>query len=809
VFVSAQRDLEAMQKSVVWCGSAAVRRLSELVTTEVEQAQAAPKESFTDAIFGAAFFEAGAAKLRASTSRGLSEIGRGIDAVLRLPAEYRVAGTVALFAALLFIPYLGAVGLWDCWETHYGEVARSMIQRNDYLYPYWESAPFFSKPPLTMWIQALGMQIVATNRTDGALGIYTEWGMRLPFALWSILGLALLSYALCRLVNRRVALATGFVLATMPLYFLVTRQSVTDTPLVAAMTCALACGLVGQLDGETKHRAAWWYAFYFFCGLATLAKESLGILVPAIFAVFLVLCVVPYDAKSWEEHFLWLISKDFRQDVEAGRRPMPALWDQFFKMRLGSGLLVFAAVALPWYVAMMLTADGVDDEGKTFLARLIHDNFNRLAVGVHTTTPGGTFIYFIEQGGLGTFPWVALIPGALAGAARFRPRSGSRVDYVGIIASIWSAGVFLLVALSATKFHHYLLPALPGLAILVALFIDRLWEDGIPAHAMSLVFGLVLFILVGKDLSNNPKNFTDLFVYNYDRPYPFEMVQRPISLFGSRGLWAGDLLALVLIGTGAYLLLETFAAKGRVVYSRALALLLGLVGTAILLATATRGRISAMLFIGLALALVALYLGWELGRAEKSQRGLLLLSSGAVGLAALVFVAQGVRSQNFDPLLPNLLQGMNIKTALGFAFAVAGTLCAVAALMRSRVLLFGSFWALAFAFALWFNWSHWVDLSHHWTQRDLFWRYYSQRKPDEPIAAFMMNWRGETFYSKNTVKQIKESPRLTQYASLPGRKWALVEHNRLQILKNAVGPEKTVNTIDRDLNNKFVLVTFE
>ena len=56
MFVSAQRDLEAIQKSVVWCGCAAVRRLSELVTSEVEQAQATPKESFTDAIFGAAFF---------------------------------------------------------------------------------------------------------------------------------------------------------------------------------------------------------------------------------------------------------------------------------------------------------------------------------------------------------------------------------------------------------------------------------------------------------------------------------------------------------------------------------------------------------------------------------------------------------------------------------------------------------------------------------------------------------------------------------------------------------------------------------
>ncbi len=781
------------------------------MSSPIEQAQAAPNETLTDAILGAAFFEAGAVKLRGSKNRALNGVGRVIDAVLRLRPELRIAGLVALFAALLFIPYLGAVGLWDPWETHYGEVARSMIQRNDYVYPYWESAWFFSKPPLTMWITALGMQLVGTNRTTGALALYTEWGMRLPIALWSILALALLSYAICRLVNRRVALATGFVLATMPLYFLITRQSVTDTPLVAAMTCALACGLLGQLDDGTRHRAAWWYAFYFFCGLATLAKESLGLVVPAIFAVYLVLSIAPYEAKSWEEHFQWLVSPDFRSEVRAGRQGMPVLWEQFYKMRLGTGLLVFIAVALPWYVTMLLTANGVDEEGKTFWGRIVHDNFNRLAVGVHMTGPQGMFTYFIEQGGLGIFPWVGLIPGALAMAARFRLRTSSRTENVGVIASIWTAGIFLLVTISATKFHYYIFPALPGLAILTALFIDRLWEEGIAVHWMSLLLGLVLFILVGKDLSNNPKNFTDLFVYNTDRPYPFDLVQRPISLFGSRPLWTGDLLALVLIGAGGYLLLETFAAKRRMVYSRALALLLALVGGAILLATGTRGRLSAMLFIGLAVALVALYLAWELGRAERAQKGLIILAGGMAGVAALAFIAQGARSTNFDPLLPNLLQGINLKAALGFAFAVAGTLCAVGALMRSRTLLFGSFWALAFAFALWFNWSHWVSLSHHWTQRDLFWRYYAQRKPDEPIAAFMMNWRGETFYSKNTVKQVKDNAaaKMAQYAALPGRKWALVEHNRLQVLKNAIGPEKTVNTIDRDLNNKFVLVTIE
>ena len=59
---------------------------------------------------------------------------------------------------------------------------------------------------------------------------------------------------------------------------------------------------------------------------------------------------------------------------------------------------------------------------------------------------------------------------------------------------------------------------------------------------MSLLLGLVFFILVGKDLAGNPKNFTDLFVYNYDRPYPFELDARAIR-FGDHVLATGDVVA--------------------------------------------------------------------------------------------------------------------------------------------------------------------------------------------------------------------------------------------------------------------------
>ena len=54
-------------------------------------------------------------------------------------------------------------------------------------------------------------------------------------------------------------------------------------------------------------------------------------------------------------------------------------------------------------------------------------------------------------------------------------------------------------------------------------------------------------------------------------------------------------------------------------------------------------------------------------------------------------------------------------------------LWAVAAAVRARIPeLFGAFWAFALALAVWLGWSHWVALSHHWTQRDLLWRYHAQ-----------------------------------------------------------------------------------
>jgi methionyl-tRNA formyltransferase len=62
-------------------------------------------------------------------------------------------------AALVLIPLLGSFGLWDPWETHYGEVARQITERNDWISTWWgshwedaqgqtEGSYFYSKPIL-------------------------------------------------------------------------------------------------------------------------------------------------------------------------------------------------------------------------------------------------------------------------------------------------------------------------------------------------------------------------------------------------------------------------------------------------------------------------------------------------------------------------------------------------------------------------------------------------------------------------------------------------------------------------------------
>ena len=602
-----------------------------------------------------------------------------------LNGEQRLTVGLALLSAVLFVPWLGATGLWDPWEPHYGEVAREMIARGDYIHPWWESAWFFSKPALDLWLMAAGILAASANGPERHLGVFTEWGVRLPFAALTALGAILVFVAVSRLIGRRTGALAALAMLTSPLFVLFARQAVPDPVFVGLLECAMASLAIAMLDDEAHD--GWCAAFYCFAGLATLSKGLLGFALPG--AVALVYCVVTGE------------------------------WHRLKRLRLLAGSLVVLAICAPWY-GTMFAFDGRDDEAKTFFERfIVHDHFRRLASGVHTTTPGGSFTYFIEQIGFDVFPWVFAIPGAMANIARLQVRPRTPRDRALFFLLLWLLIGFSVFAFSATKFHHYTFPVLAPLLVFCALWIEDLLERGLRAQAGTVFAGGVLYALVAHDLALDPKHLTDLFVYNYDRPYPRESDPR---------------------------------------------------------------RFLALLFY--AAPAVALS-PWLFDRLTQLLAGLRALPA----KASRAQWAQAVRAR---------FGGAPLETQEA---------------PQDRLITIAAVCALAVAFAVFLGWVQWRRWSPDWSQRDLFWVYYQQSQPDEPIAAYKMNWRGETFYSRNTVRQVQRGafPTVTlqEFLAGPGeRKWLLVEQSRLNDLRTALGGGNRLRVVE-NRNNKFVLTLAE
>ena len=100
---------------------------------------------------------------------------------------------LVLTALLLFVPGLGAVHLFDWDEINFAEIAREMIVTGDYMRPQVDFQPFWEKPPLFMWMQALCMN---------AFGV-GEFAARLPNAICGIVTLLVL-YRIGRLLRNEV-----------------------------------------------------------------------------------------------------------------------------------------------------------------------------------------------------------------------------------------------------------------------------------------------------------------------------------------------------------------------------------------------------------------------------------------------------------------------------------------------------------------------------------------------------------------------------------------------------------------------------
>ena len=509
---------------------------------------------------------------------------------------------VILFGLVLYLPFAGTYGLFDPWETHYGEVARQMAVRGDYISLWWPGAPldadhFWSKPVLSFWLMSLFLRafgVVGGAPGAIALGARAEWAVRIPFCLMGVLGIWAVYLCLARFVGRRAGVLGAVVLATSPLYALVARQAMTDMAFVGPMTMALALGAMALFDDQDEilprrqwRGLSWPHHGLYYAAVGLFAVAALPqLIVNAIQLSWplrlgrLVLTVpgtvvmLPY--LTGFVGFVWLSARArFRAPLYlfiaatlcglatlakglAGLG-LPVIifvayllftwnWRRLRRAELGVAILIallaVAVVSVPWHHAMLIR------HGFPFWDELYGDNhWRRLVLGRHGDR--GSFEYFVRELGYAMLPWVGLAPAALATVA-MSPVRDVRRQGIFWFGAIWFVAAYALVSFSVTKFHHYILPALPGLAIAIACFLDDVMSrrtGRVAAVVGTLGLGLGAIVVVDLvEAKSSAQHFIWLFSYDYinapkGRPWPDALDFRP-ALCVFAGTFAALTLAL-------------------------------------------------------------------------------------------------------------------------------------------------------------------------------------------------------------------------------------------------------------------------
>ena len=473
--------------------------------------------------------------------------------------RYELAIVAALSLAVL-LPGLWSFQLIDPWETHYSEVGRRILEDDDWVHLKWQNEVFRSKPILTFWLIAGSMETMGVA-TDGgysgelAVSDLAVFAARLPFTLFGAFGLVMLWWMLASLVNRRVAWIAFGITLTCPIYMLVSRQAITDMPMVASLMGAVALFAMHVHKGK-EPLVPWWRRvnahhlflaclalfvlsqavyyivyFHFSPGVARGLKLSQPgwVLGGGTIAVFggLVAWMVVHPVRT--RGAVWLHWAFFLFAVAAlAKGPvillvlaiaglyilLTASWRLLLDWEWLRGAVVAALVMVPWHLAMFFK------DGQAWVNEYFEYHMGkRLAEGAHQQDAKTTFDYFSSVLGVGMWPWAVLIPAALV-SILWTANNRTREGQVRLLCGIWAIAGFALFAFSQTKFHHYILPVVPALAILVAFWIDDALEGRGGRVALYALFAAALSLLVTRDLLGEPKQIIELFIYRYDRPWP-------------------------------------------------------------------------------------------------------------------------------------------------------------------------------------------------------------------------------------------------------------------------------------------------
>lgn len=373
--------------------------------------------------------------------------------------------TVAAFCAFLFFFGLGAIGLTGADEPRYAQIAREMLGRHDWVTPVLYGKPWLEKPILYYWEAILAYKVFGVS----------DWAARLPAAV-SATAMLFAIVEFMRRIRPEAAMDAALMTAASAACIGFSHAASTDMPLAAMFTIAMLCWFRACTDAAcsvsvpAENKAALMpkrisparlplLGFYFFIALATLAK---GPVAPGL-AALIVLSYVAV-ARRWN-----LIAE--------------TLW--------WPGIVLFLAVAAPWYIAVQ--------RANPQFAREFFLQQNLARFGTNLYRHKQPFWYYVPVLLAALTPWtIFAIASFIAAAKKLEPQRARRNtgSELRLFLLFWAVVPVLFFSISQSKLPGYILPAIPAWTLLLATHIATRPDDEAPGWPTIIVHSVLAAALV-------------------------------------------------------------------------------------------------------------------------------------------------------------------------------------------------------------------------------------------------------------------------------------------------------------------------
>lgn len=372
---------------------------------------------------------------------------RGAIVALSMKAVQQRVLLLALFAT----PYFAALtdsSIWDSNEAFYAQTPREMLQRSDWVTPYFNGRPRLNKPPLAYWAVGLFYKL---------FGVSLFWE-RFVMALLAAGCVGIVFQLGSMLFDPDAALLSAGTLATTFRFAVLSRRLLIDMLMLFFVLAAV----LFFLRWLRRRRRLDFFLCSAALGLGFLAKGPAALLPVVLFAFFL---------------------------TATGQ------WKLIREMPLAPAALIFLGLCLPWFLLLGFKT-GWDVVADFFLKENL-GRFSHLDYG-----PRRAWHYYFGVFLGDFFPWSLFFGAAVWWWFRDRSKeAGEGERECAWLILGWVAVWFVLFSLSRNKQEYYILPVYPAAALWTGHYLRNAAAPRalrLIASGLTIAVAVVLLLLAGK-----------------------------------------------------------------------------------------------------------------------------------------------------------------------------------------------------------------------------------------------------------------------------------------------------------------------